>query len=75
MSATAEEVLKEALSLDEEDRVSIAGALIESLQGEAEPGAEEAWAGSLRGRPLVRQVGRSGAAAGVAPGVDTSFGL
>ena len=43
MSETAEELLKRALRLDEEDRASIAGALIESLHAEAEPGVEEAW--------------------------------
>ena len=43
MSETAEEILKKALSLSESDRASLAGALIESLHGEAHPGAEAAW--------------------------------
>ncbi len=43
MSETAEEILKKALSLSESDRASLAGALIESLHGEADPGAEAAW--------------------------------
>jgi len=37
-----EELLRQALNLDDKDRASLAGALIESLYGEAEPGAEEA---------------------------------
>jgi putative addiction module component (TIGR02574 family) len=43
MSPTAEKLLKEVLILDEKDRASVAGALIESLHGEVDPDAEEAW--------------------------------
>jgi putative addiction module component (TIGR02574 family) len=43
MSVTAKNLLAEALRLDEPDRASIAGALIESLHGPPEPGVEEAW--------------------------------
>ena len=43
MSETADKLLKQALSLDERDRASLAGALIESLHGDAEPGAADAW--------------------------------
>lgn len=43
MSVTAKNLLEEALRLDEPDRASIAGALIESLHGPAESGVEEAW--------------------------------
>ena len=50
MSATVEELLRQALSLDEKDRASLAGALIESLYGKAEPGAEEAWEAVIRRR-------------------------
>ena len=42
MSEAAEDLLKKALSLDEKDRASIAGALIESLHGVPETGVEEA---------------------------------
>lgn len=43
MATTVKELLRQALSLDEKDRAALAGALIESLYGEPEPGAEEAW--------------------------------
>ena len=42
MSDAVESLLKKALSLDEKDRASIAGALIESLHGEPEAGVDEA---------------------------------
>lgn len=50
MSLTVEELLRQALSLDEKDRASLAGALIESLHGEVEPGAEEAWEAVIKRR-------------------------
>ena len=43
MSETAEQLLKKVLSLNEQDRASLAGALIESLHPELEAGVEEAW--------------------------------
>ena len=43
-------LLKKALSLDEKDRASIAGALIESLHGEPETGVEEAWEAEIKRR-------------------------
>lgn len=50
MSPTAEELLKQALTLEEKDRASVAGALIESLHTQAEPAAEEAWDAEIRRR-------------------------
>ena len=50
MSEAAEEILKKALSLDEGDRASLAGALIESLHGAPEPGAEDAWEAEIKRR-------------------------
>ncbi|HEX3553637.1 MAG TPA: addiction module protein [Thermoanaerobaculia bacterium] len=50
MSPTAEQVLQQALSLDERDRASVAGALIESLHGQADPDAEKAWDLEIRRR-------------------------
>jgi putative addiction module component (TIGR02574 family) len=50
MSPTAEQVLKQALSLDERDRASVVGALIESLHDPTDPGAEEAWDMEIRRR-------------------------
>ncbi len=37
------EILNQVLTLDERDRASAAGALIESLHGEVDPNVEEAW--------------------------------
>ncbi len=50
MSPTVKEVLKQALALDETDRASVAGALIESLETEIDPGAEAAWDAEIRRR-------------------------
>jgi putative addiction module component (TIGR02574 family) len=47
---TATELLKQALTLDERDRASVAGALIESLEPEADDGAEQAWDAEIRRR-------------------------
>lgn len=47
---TAPEVLKQALTLDERDRASIAGALIESLETGFDPDAERAWDTEVRRR-------------------------
>jgi len=43
MSKAAEDLLKKALSLGVGDRASLAGALIESLDGQIDPDAEGAW--------------------------------
>ena len=57
MSEAAEVLLKKALSLDEKDRASIAGALIESLHGVPETGVEEAWEAEIKRR--VGELGRA----------------
>jgi hypothetical protein len=43
MSPTAAEILEQALTLDEKDRASVAGALVESLETEPDPSSEAAW--------------------------------
>lgn len=43
MSETTEQLLKKVLSLGEKDRALLAGALIESLHGEADPNVDDAW--------------------------------
>lgn len=43
MSPSAKKVLEDALHLDEAERASVAGALIESLHPGPEPGVDEAW--------------------------------
>lgn len=50
MTAEARQLLKQALALDEKDRASLAGMLIESLHAEADPGAEAAWDAEIRRR-------------------------
>jgi putative addiction module component (TIGR02574 family) len=50
MSDTAKDIMKKALSLNENDRATLAGALIESLEGEADPGAEAAWDAEIERR-------------------------
>jgi putative addiction module component (TIGR02574 family) len=50
MTPTAQQLLKQALSLDEKDRASVAGVLIESLHGEVDLDAEEAWNAEIRRR-------------------------
>ena len=50
MSPTASEVLKQALSLDEQDRASVAGALIESLEERADADVEVAWSKEIERR-------------------------
>jgi putative addiction module component (TIGR02574 family) len=50
MSETAEQLLRKALALDERDRASLAGALIESLDPEVQSGAAEAWDAEIERR-------------------------
>ena len=38
------ELVRDAIQLSEEDRATLAGLLIESLEGPADPDVEEAWA-------------------------------
>jgi putative addiction module component (TIGR02574 family) len=57
MSPKANEVLEQALSLDEADRATVAGALIESLEGPADPGAEEAWSEEILRRVEALEAG------------------
>lgn len=50
MTPTAAEVLEQAMTLDEKERASIAGALIESLHGPPDMGVQEAWDEEIRRR-------------------------
>jgi putative addiction module component (TIGR02574 family) len=43
MSEAAKDLLEKALSLSDSDRALLAGALIESLEGGADPSAASAW--------------------------------
>jgi putative addiction module component (TIGR02574 family) len=57
MHTTVKELLRQALSLDEKDRAALAGALIESLHGEAEPGTAEAWEAVIKRRVEELEMG------------------
>jgi putative addiction module component (TIGR02574 family) len=50
MSETADQLLRKALTLNERDRASLAGALIESLDTEVQPGAAQAWDAEIERR-------------------------
>lgn len=50
MSESADELLRRALQLDERDRASLAGALIESLHVHAEAGTKKAWNAEIQRR-------------------------
>lgn len=50
MTKSAEAVLAEALQLDDQDRAELAAELLASLDGPADPGAEEAWAEEIERR-------------------------
>ncbi|HEX2252690.1 MAG TPA: addiction module protein [Thermoanaerobaculia bacterium] len=50
MTTNAAKVLRTALALDEKDRASIAGALIESLSGPTDAGVDAAWDQEIRRR-------------------------
>ena len=50
MTAVSEDLLRKALALEEGDRATLAGALIESLHGEAESGTDDAWAAEIKRR-------------------------
>lgn len=50
MSRTFADVWKEAAELSDEDRAALAGLLIESLEGEPDPGVEAAWAAEIERR-------------------------
>lgn len=50
MSETTDELLRRALSLGEKDRALLAGALVESLHGEADKGVEGAWEAEVQRR-------------------------
>jgi putative addiction module component (TIGR02574 family) len=50
MSRTFTDVWKEASELSDEDRAALAGLLIESLEGEADPDVEAAWAAEIEKR-------------------------
>jgi len=57
MGETAEQLLKQALTLGEADRASLAGALIESLDSGSDPDAEQAWDAEIERRVKELEAG------------------
>jgi putative addiction module component (TIGR02574 family) len=57
MRQHAEHVLREALTLPEEERSEIAGALLESLDAEPEPDVEAAWRREVAARVAALEAG------------------
>jgi putative addiction module component (TIGR02574 family) len=57
MSPSTEELLHAALRLDDSERASLAGALIESLHGPAPAGVEEAWEAVIERRVCELEAG------------------
>jgi len=50
MSTSRDEIYRAALELDEADRASLVGSLLESLEFESDDGAEAAWAREIERR-------------------------
>lgn len=60
MRKTFTEVWREAADLTEEERASLAGLLIESLEGEPDPDVEAAWAVEIEKRVAELDAGTAG---------------
>lgn len=57
MSRTFTELWREAAELSEEERASLAGLLIESLEGEPDPDVEAAWSAEIQRRVAEIEAG------------------
>jgi putative addiction module component (TIGR02574 family) len=57
MTKAVEAVLADALKLDMEARAELAAELLASLDGPADPGAEEAWAAEIERRAAAIESG------------------
>ena len=57
MSRTFTELWREAVELTEEERASLAGLLIESLEGDPDPEVEAAWAAEIQRRVAEMESG------------------
>jgi putative addiction module component (TIGR02574 family) len=57
MSRTFLDLWHEAAELTEKDRASLAGLLIESLEGDPDPGVEAAWAVEIERRVAELEAG------------------
>lgn len=61
MSRSFTDVWKEAAELSEQDRASLAGLLIESLEGEPDADVEAAWASEIKRRMAELEAGTTDA--------------
>lgn len=57
MPKTFNEIFREAADLPEHDRATLAGLLIDSLEGEPDPGVEAAWAAEIERRVAEVEAG------------------
>jgi putative addiction module component (TIGR02574 family) len=57
MGRTFTELWREAAELSEEERASLAGLLIESLEGEPDPDVEAAWSAEIQRRVAEVEAG------------------
>ena len=57
MSKTFTEIFREAADLPEHDRATLAGLLIESLEGEPDPDVDAAWAAEIERRVAEVEAG------------------
>ena len=58
MPKTFNEIFRDAVDLSEHDRATLAGLLIESLEGEPDPDVEAAWAAEIERRVADVEAGR-----------------
>jgi len=59
MSLTAERILEDVLALPDDQRAELAVRLLQSLDCEADPDAEEAWAAEIERRCAVLDAGET----------------
>ena len=57
MPKTFNEIFREAADLPEHDRATLAGLLIDSLEGEPDPDVEAAWAAEIKRRVAEVEAG------------------
>jgi putative addiction module component (TIGR02574 family) len=58
MSRAVQDLYDEASELPPEDRAELAGLLLESLEGQRDPDAEQAWAAEIERRMADYRAGR-----------------
>jgi len=59
MSTRLDEILRQALSLSEEERAEVAGALLESIEPPADADVEQAWREEVARRVAALEAGQA----------------